>query len=56
MEVSGQPHSPATLPPGERAPWCLLQSRSGHYREEKNLAPARNCTLAVQPIDQCYNE
>jgi hypothetical protein len=30
------------------------QSWSGCYGEEKNLAPARNRTLAVQPVARCY--
>jgi hypothetical protein len=56
MEVSSQLHAPATLPPGERALWYQPQSRSRRYGEEKNLAPARNCTLAEPPIAQYYTE
>jgi hypothetical protein len=45
MEVSGQLHAPATLPPG-KSPWYPLdrrlggpQSRSGFGGEEKNSQP-----------------
>jgi hypothetical protein len=45
MEVSGQLHAPAALPPGKR-PWYPLdrrlggpQSRSGRGGEEKNSQP-----------------
>jgi hypothetical protein len=45
MEVSGQPHTPAALPPGKEllvptgyeAGWA--QSRSGRGGEEKNFQP-----------------
>jgi hypothetical protein len=53
---SGQLHAPSTLHPGEKAPWCLPQSRSGRHGEKKNFAPDRNCTLVVQPIAQCYTQ
>ena len=52
MEVSFHPHAPAALPPGKnlliRPPllcnrslkgWVILQSRSGHFGEEKNPLP-----------------
>jgi hypothetical protein len=46
MEVSGQFHTPAALPPGEDTPGTHLdrrlggpQSRSGHRGEEKNSQP-----------------
>jgi hypothetical protein len=46
MEVSGDLHAPAALPP-RKSPWYPLdrrlrgpQSRSGRCEEEKNLAPA----------------
>jgi hypothetical protein len=48
MEVSGQLHAPAALPPGERAPGTVLdrglggpQSRSGRRGEEKKTSPYR---------------
>jgi len=47
MEVTGQLHSPAALPPG-KDPWYPLdrrlggpQSRSGYGGEEKNSQPPR---------------
>jgi hypothetical protein len=46
MEVSGQLHAPAALPPGKKSPWypldmklCGPQSRSGRGGEEKNSQP-----------------
>jgi hypothetical protein len=45
MEVSGQLHSPAALPPGKDPPYTLdrrlggAQNRSGHGGEEKNSQP-----------------
>jgi hypothetical protein len=55
MEVSGQLHAPAALPPGKDPRYTLdrrlggPQSRSGCCGEEKHLAPARNPTSAVHP-------
>jgi hypothetical protein len=45
MEVSGQLHTPASLPPGEKPPYPLdmrpggLQRRSGRCDEMKNSQP-----------------
>jgi hypothetical protein len=49
--VSGELHAPAALPRGSNPQYPLgggIQKRSGPYGEEKNLAPTRNCTSAVQ--------
>jgi hypothetical protein len=54
MEVSGQLHAPAALPPGKEAPIPLdrtlggPQSLSGRCGEEKTLAPTGTRT----PIPQ----
>jgi len=61
MEVSGQLHSPAALPPGKR-PWYpldrrlgSLQSRSGHGSEEKNSQPLLGLEPPIiQPVAQRY--
>jgi hypothetical protein len=45
MEVSGQLHAPAALPPGKEP-----QSRSGQGGEEKNSQPLP----IIQPIVQSY--
>jgi hypothetical protein len=52
MEVSGQLHASAALPPGETAPyaqcvggWVVPKSRSGHCGEEKNVFPL----LVIKP-------
>jgi hypothetical protein len=52
MEVSGQLHAPATLPP-EKSPWLPLdrrlggpQSQSGCSGEEKNS----QCLLGLKPL------
>jgi hypothetical protein len=56
MEMSGQLHAPAALPPRKtpRTHWIGgrvgPQSRSGRYGVEINLAPAGNRTPAVQPV------
>jgi hypothetical protein len=57
MEVSGQLHAPAALPPRQEPSgthltggWVGPKSRSGCCGEEKNLAPAGNRTPAVQPV------
>jgi hypothetical protein len=56
MEVSGQLHAPAALPPGEIATgthwigeWGGLQRQSGRCGVEKNLTPVGNVTPVVQP-------
>jgi hypothetical protein len=56
MEVSGQLHTPVALTL-ERKPLypldkrlCGPQSWSGYYGGEKDLIPAGNQTLAIQPI------
>jgi hypothetical protein len=59
MEVSGQLHAPAALPPRE---WHLLdmrlggpQSRSGRCSEEKNSHPLPGLELPIiQPVAQSY--
>ena len=45
MEVSGQHHAPAALPPGKEPPGrlCGPQNQSGRYGEE-NLSRAGNGT------------
>jgi hypothetical protein len=56
MEVSGQFHAPTALLPGgkPRYPFdrrlCGPQSRSGRFREEKNLDPAGIRTPIVEPV------
>jgi hypothetical protein len=56
MEVSGQLHVPAALPPGKVPRYPLdrrlggPQSRSGRCGEEKNLALHGNRTRIVQPV------
>jgi hypothetical protein len=56
MKLSGWLTDPATLPPEKEPQYPLhrrlggLQSQSGHYREEKNLALAQNRTPATQTI------
>jgi hypothetical protein len=65
MEVSGQLHTPATLPQGKR-PWYPLysrlggtQSHSGRSGEEKNSQPRQESnprTLIFQPVAQRYTE
>jgi hypothetical protein len=62
MEVGGQIHAHATLLLRQEPQYPLggrlggPQSQSGCYREEKNLAPAWNQTLAVQPIACLYTD
>jgi hypothetical protein len=62
MEVSGQLHAPAALPPEEMPRYQLdrrlgePQSPSGRCGEEKSLAPVRIITLAVQPIARRYTD
>jgi hypothetical protein len=46
MEVSGQLHALAALPPGK-------EPQSGYFGEEKITSP-RNGTLAVGPIGDRY--
>jgi hypothetical protein len=55
MEVSGQLHAPAALPPGKE-PWYPVDRRlgrpqnlSGRHGEEKNLAPTGTQTPTPQP-------
>jgi hypothetical protein len=58
MEMNGQLHAPAALPPGKEHRYPLdrrlggPQSRSGHSGEEKNsnMAPAENQTPVVQIV------
>jgi hypothetical protein len=62
MEVSGQLHVPAALLLRKEPKYPLdgrlgePQTQSGCYGEEKNLAPAKNQTLAVQPITYLYTD
>jgi hypothetical protein len=61
MEVSGQLHAPATLPPG-KCPWYSLdwrlggtRSRSGRCREKKNSHPLPGLEPPIiQPVAQRY--
>jgi hypothetical protein len=61
MEVSGQLHAPAILPPG-KSPWYPLdrmlrgpQSRSGRGGEEKNSQPLPGLEPPIiQPVTQRY--
>jgi hypothetical protein len=61
MEVSGQLHDPAALPPGKR-PWCPLdrrlggpQSRSGRDGEKKNYQPPLGLEPPIiQPVVRTY--
>jgi hypothetical protein len=61
MEVSGQLHAPAALPPGKE-PWYPLhrklggsQSRSGRGGEEKDCQPLLRLEPSMfQPVAQCY--
>jgi hypothetical protein len=63
MEMSSQLHAPAALPLGMEPPvtvgkeggWALPQSQTG-WCKEKSLSPARNQTLAVQPIVHHYTD
>jgi hypothetical protein len=65
MEVSGQLHAPAALPPG-KSPWYPLdrrlggpQSRSGYGGEEKNSQTPRESnprTPIVQSVAQRYTD
>jgi hypothetical protein len=56
MEVSGQLHAPAALPPGKEfrhaldKELCVPQSRYGLWGEQKNLAPDGSLTQAVQLV------
>jgi hypothetical protein len=62
MEVTGQLHAPAALPPRKKSPWYLLgmrlggpQSRSGHGDEDKNSQPLPGLQPPIiQPVAQCY--
>jgi hypothetical protein len=62
MEVSGQLHSPAALPPREKGPCYPLnrrlggsQSRSGRGTEEKNSQPVTGLEPPIiQPVVQSY--
>jgi hypothetical protein len=63
MEVSGQLHDPAALPPGKEPRYpldrrlCGPKSRSESGGEEKNSQPRRESnprTSIVQPVDQRY--
>jgi hypothetical protein len=55
MEVSGQLHAPAALPPGKEPQYTLdtrlsgPQSLSGHGGEEKNSQPLPGLELARSP-------
>jgi hypothetical protein len=65
MEVSGQIHAPAALPPG-KSPWYSLdrrlggpQSRSGHGGDEKNSQARRESnprTPIAQLVAQRYTD
>jgi hypothetical protein len=61
VEVSGQLHAPAALPPG-KSPWYQLDRRLGgpqrkyEHCEQKNLSPARIRTPAVQPVACRYTD
>jgi hypothetical protein len=60
MEVSGQLHTSAALPPRGKSPWYPLdrslggpQSRSGRGGEDKNSSPRQESnhrTPIVQPV------
>jgi hypothetical protein len=56
MEVVGQLHALAALPPGERASshwiggWVGLRAGVEVWRREKSLAAYGNRTPAVQPV------
>jgi hypothetical protein len=62
MEVSGQLHTPAALPPGGKIPWYLLdrrlvgpQSRSGRGGVQKNSQPLPGLEpVIIQPVAQRY--
>jgi hypothetical protein len=57
MEVRGQFHAPAALPPGKDPPVHIggPQNRSGHGGEERNSHPlARLEPLIIQSIVQRY--
>jgi hypothetical protein len=63
MEVSGQLHIPAALPPPPgKSPWCPLdtrlggtESRTGRSDEEKNSQPLPNFEPPIiQPVAQRY--
>jgi hypothetical protein len=63
MDVIGQLHAPAALPPG-KSPWYpldrrlgRLQSRSGHSDEEKNSHPLPGLEPPIiQPVAQRYTD
>jgi hypothetical protein len=61
VELSGQLHSLASLP-HERSPQYSFDrlggphSCPGHWNRKKSLAPARNWTLAVQPVVHHYTD
>jgi hypothetical protein len=58
--MSGQLRAPATLPWGKRPRYTMNrrsygpQSRSRPCEVKRNLTPARNGTLAVQPVARCH--
>jgi hypothetical protein len=63
MEERGQLHDLTALPLGKSSPKYPLirslgapHSSSEHFGEEKNLAPAGNWTLAVQPLAYHYTD
>jgi hypothetical protein len=65
MEVSGQLHAPAALPPGEDPLVPIdrrlggLQNLSGRGGEEKSFQPRRESnpkTPIVQPVAQPYTD
>jgi len=63
MEVSGQHHPPAALPPAKEPPVPLdrrrsgPQSRSGHGGEEKNSQPPSGLEPPIiMPVVQRYTE
>jgi hypothetical protein len=51
MEVSGELHSPAALPPGKQSTASIgRQIRSGLWRRESSPTPSGNLTPAAQPV------
>jgi hypothetical protein len=57
MEVSGQLHTPAALPPGKNLQYPLNSAGRVSLRaEEKNLTPTGNRTPAVQAVARRYTD
>jgi hypothetical protein len=63
MKVSGQLNTPATLPLRKESP-LPIGKEAGWATElvwmlwsgQKSLAPARNQTLAIQPVTRCNTD